>query len=48
MVNTEMQNQPQKPESAGRVADDTGIIHVEAFLKIVDVESGEIVLETRA
>lgn len=48
MVNIEMQNQSQKPEPEDRDADDTGIIHVEAFLKIVDVESGEIVLETRA
>lgn len=48
MVNIAMQNQPQKPESMDQTADDTGIVHVEAFLKITDAESGEIVLETRA
>lgn len=49
MVNIPMQNQPEKTESTwDQTADDTGIVHVQAFLKIMDADSGEILLETRA
>lgn len=51
MINTENTDQTQEPNSEtpqDHSPDEHGGIHVQAFLKIHDPESGEIILQGRA
>ena len=53
MLNKTMQNisgKPEQPAASDRpkkAPDDTGIVHIDEYIKITDVESGEILLEAR-
>jgi hypothetical protein len=53
VLNKTMQNiseLPEQPVAANRpkkTPDDTGIVHIDEYIKITDVESGETLLEAR-
>jgi hypothetical protein len=49
MVNIAMQNENHEQlADKPNPADDTGIVHVEGFLRILEIDTGQILLETRA